>query len=291
MFSLFQPKRRRRRQKYPTPPWIKWLIIGFLAYALLTSQHQESPVGESLEKMSQDVKASINLPEYKNKLIPASRRSLDISDTAAGKGNPAICGQEVKVAYSALAADGNPFDNGADKEKPLTFRIGDGKAIPAIEQSITGLKPEGKRRVTASSDMASVAPDPNAPITDIRFEIELLEAKPSLPDLTTLPFRITDMKPGNGNMVLCGQKVDAKVTLWNLAGKKIDESAPPFQFTPGKSEVFLGLEQGVIGMRRGGMRTLIVPPQLQKTLRGNEAVITFLLPENQTILVDVEILP
>jgi hypothetical protein len=78
-----------------------------------------------------------------------------------------------------------------------------------------------------------------------------------------------------------------------MAGNKLFSTPAdkPLTFTPGKSEVFLGLEQGIIGMARGAKRTLVVPPVLQKTLLGNAPTIDFPLPKEQTVLVDVEALP
>jgi hypothetical protein len=39
------------------------------------------------------------------------------------------------------------------------------------------------------------------------------------------------------------------------------------------------------------VRTLVVPPPFQKTMNGNPAAIDFPFPENQTVLVDIELVP
>ena len=89
-------------------------------------------------------------------------------------------------------------------------------------------------------------------------------------------------------------RAKSQVTVWSVDGKKLfstKDKGQPLTFTPGKSEVFLGLEQGVIGMAAGEMRTLIVPPGFQKAMDGNPPTTDFLLPKDQTVLVDVEALP
>ncbi len=284
IFSLL--RRKPKRTHRPAPSWLKWLVVGVVLYAMIASQHKDTPerpnaVRQSLEKMSADVKSSVNISGYKDKLLPVAAHSLDITDVAEGSGNPAVCGQEVKIAYTTFLADGTK----TDEEKTLAFRIGEGKALPALEQSVIGLKPGGKLSVVASPDMAGKA----AADGSIHFNIELLEVIPALPDLESLPFRITEMKAGSGAAIRCGQEVKAMVTVWSLEGKKIFSTKEPVTFTTGASQIFLGVEQGVIGMLRGGTRTLIVPPAFQKTMRGNRPVVDIALPKTQTVLVDVEV--
>jgi FKBP-type peptidyl-prolyl cis-trans isomerase len=83
-------------------------------------------------------------------------------------------------------------------------------------------------------------------------------------------------------------------TAYLLDGTKFDSSLDidrPLRFTPGYRELIDGFEQGVVGMRTGGTRRLIIPPRLaygdEPVRDGSGAII---VPANSTLVFDVEML-
>jgi FKBP-type peptidyl-prolyl cis-trans isomerase len=106
----------------------------------------------------------------------------------------------------------------------------------------------------------------------------------------------TDNKVGTGAEAVAGHEVSVHYTGWlydekapDHKGKKFDSSRDrnePFQFSLGAGMVIKGWDQGVAGMKIGGQRTLVIPPQLGYGARGAGGVI----PPNATLVFDVELL-
>ena len=113
--------------------------------------------------------------------------------------------------------------------------------------------------------------------------------------VTEMPdgLKYTDTKIGDGATAKAGNKVTVNYTGWlnenGAKGKKFDSSLDrnqPFQFTLGAHQVIAGWDEGVAGMKVGGKRTLIIPPELGYGARGAGGVI----PPNATLMFDVELL-
>lgn len=102
-----------------------------------------------------------------------------------------------------------------------------------------------------------------------------------------------DTQAGDGGEASSGQHVTVHYTGWlfnnGQQGAKFDSSVDrgqPFGFALGAGMVIRGWDEGVAGMRVGGKRTLIIPPELGYGARGAGGVI----PPNATLKFDVELL-
>jgi len=108
--------------------------------------------------------------------------------------------------------------------------------------------------------------------------------------------QIVDQKPGAGAEAVSGKAVIVHYTGWlydaaapDGHGTKFDSSldrGTPFGFFLGGGKVIKGWEEGIIGMKVGGKRTLVIPPGKAYGERGAGGVI----PPNATLLFDVELL-
>lgn len=103
-----------------------------------------------------------------------------------------------------------------------------------------------------------------------------------------------DVRVGTGPEARAGNRVTVHYTGWlksrdGSTGRKFDSSRDhdePFQFQLGGGQVIEGWDEGVQGMRVGGMRKLIVPSRLGYGAKGAGDSI----PPNATLLFDVELL-
>ena len=102
-----------------------------------------------------------------------------------------------------------------------------------------------------------------------------------------------DTTVGTGAEAEAGQHVSVHYTGWlyndGVKGAKFDSSkdrGDPFGFGLGAGQVIKGWDEGVQGMKVGGARTLVIPPELGYGARGAGGVI----PGNATLMFDVELL-
>ena len=120
------------------------------------------------------------------------------------------------------------------------------------------------------------------------------EPKPAAPKEVTLSsgLKTLDSTEGQGDAVKTGNTIQVHYTGWlyenGVRGSKFDSSldrGQPFEFTVG-SGVIRGWSEGVVGMKAGGKRELIIPADLGYGARGAGGVI----PPNATLDFEIELL-
>ena len=108
------------------------------------------------------------------------------------------------------------------------------------------------------------------------------------PQIVTTPsgLQYVDYVVGTGPSPQKGQKVTVTYAGKLTDSTQFDANTDGFSFTIGVHQVISGWDEGVMSMKVGGSRTLIVPSDLGYGARGAGAAI----PPNATLVFDVELL-
>ncbi len=116
------------------------------------------------------------------------------------------------------------------------------------------------------------------------------EDKKETKEVTTKSgLKYVELKEGDGKEAKAGDTVSVHYTGWLKDGKKFDSSldrGQPFSFKLGAGMVIKGWDEGVAGMKVGGKRKLIIPPDLGYGQRGAGNVI----PPGAELTFEVELL-
>jgi peptidylprolyl isomerase len=219
------------------------------------------------------------------------------TDTKLGEGSEAQTGQTVIVHYTGWLFDesapdnkGKKFDSSLDRNEPFDFPLGGGRVIKGWDQGVQGMKEGGERTLVIPPEMGygprgagGVIP----PNTTLVFDVKLLKV---------IKTDMIDTKVGEGKEAKAGQTVTVHYTGWLFdknapenKGSKFDSSRDrdePFDFPLGQGHVITGWDEGVQGMKVGGQRTLVIPPEMGYGKRGAGGAI----PPNATLVFEVELL-
>jgi FKBP-type peptidyl-prolyl cis-trans isomerase FkpA len=113
---------------------------------------------------------------------------------------------------------------------------------------------------------------------------------PTVGPTTSAPYSQTDLVVGTGAIAAAGSLVTVAYTGWLHDSGRPDgkgtmfEMNPVFSFRLGTGAVIRGWDQGVVGMRVGGQRRLVLPPELAYGDRGAGGGV---IPPNATLVFDI----
>lgn len=230
---------------------------------------------------------------------------LQYLDVKPGEGTAAKEGQVVVVNYSGyLSSNGKKFDSSLDRNEPFSFKLGGGQVIKGWDEGVAGMKPGGSRRLIIPAALgygSQGAGNAIPPNSELLFDVDMLAALDPAP--ATLPavngtptktasgLQYIDLKPGTGAEAKTGQSVLVHYAGYLAnGGKKFDSSLdrgqmlPPFQVGAGR--VIKGWDEGLVGMKVGGKRRLIIPAALGYGAQGAGGGT---IPPNADLVFDVDL--
>ncbi|SFL76685.1 FKBP-type peptidyl-prolyl cis-trans isomerase [Rugamonas rubra] len=237
----------------------------------------------------------------------------------------AEAGKSITVHYTGWLYDaskgdkkGGKFDSSVDRGQPINIVLGTGQVIAGWEQGLPGMLVGSKRTLVIPANLAygagakdaqkdasgNVLKDPSGvPYVGIPansallFEIELISVNSVVPPVDVFPPALvkTDLVVGAGAEAVAGKALTVNYTGWvytsltsDNKGAKFDSSVGrgPFPFTLGAGEVIKGWDLGVVGMKVGGTRRLVIPADLAYGAAGRPPTI----PANASLLFEIELL-
>lgn len=228
--------------------------------------------------------------------VPAPTDSATAAASAADAANAANTADSI-----ARYKDKWQFSNSYDGE-PLEFTLGMGQVIPGWDKGLVGMKVGEVRYLTVPAVMAygDRSLDGIPPNSDLYFEVELVHADPPMEpdkfpaDVEKLKWhdvskglKAYDEKTGNGKPAIVGATLKTHYTGWLVSGRKFGSSkdlGKPLEVVLGNGKLIKGWEQGLDGMREGGVRWLRVSPAM-----GYGATAYTMIPSNSTLIFRVEL--
>ena len=130
--------------------------------------------------------------------------------------------------------------------------------------------------------------EPPAPLTNEDFAAAL-NVDLGVMTKTATGLYVQDLAEGSGDPIAAGETASVHYEGWFPNGTKFDSSRDrnvAFVFQVGARRVIQGWDEGVAGMRVGGVRKLVIPPQLAYGVAGSPPAI----PSNATLVFDIELL-
>jgi peptidylprolyl isomerase len=258
----------------------------------------------AFDQASGDTSASTPAPTptlYVLQGATTTSTGLQYLEESAGSGETPKLGEIITIHYIASLTDGTELANTYTTNAPITTVWGTKRLLPGWEEGVGMMKPGGKAKLILPADLAfgeqgygSVPPN-----SQIVMEVELLSVEPApVPSKvtdeqltkTTSGLQYYDLEMGEGAEATKNSTVSTNYTIWVKTDEGynyIDQSPAdsPLSFVLGRGDtVFPGWEEGATGMKVGGKRLLVIPPELALGTEGNSVI-----PANSTLVMEIEL--
>ncbi len=204
-----------------------------------------------------------------------TKHQIHMEDTVVGDGVAAEAGDHVTARVAGWiytdAAQGKAIE--IYGEEPVDLHLVDGALMPGLLEGLVGMREGGRRRLIVGPDKISRRFRPPRLLSDeaLWLDVELLDvARVTVEDLTV----------GEGDPVGDGDYVEIGYQGWHAGpdGSQADQfissddAESPARLLLGAGMVNEGLDRGLLGMRPGGVRRVVVPPALGYGDQGTDNV-------------------
>ncbi len=196
--------------------------------------------------------------------------------------------------------DGTEILNSYQQEEPIMAIFGREQLLPGWEEGLSMMNVGGEAKLVLPPELAFGQQGYGAvpPNSQLIMEVELvaIEEPPVFTEVAEEEMTTTedglqyyDLEEGEGDQAETTHTVVTDYTIWVQGEEEAKFIASsdynePATFVIGRESVFAGWEQGVTGMRSGGKRLLIIPPELAF---GEQA--TGQIPANATLIMEIEL--
>lgn len=227
---------------------------------------------------------------------------LQVYVVEEGEGDAPEDGQPVRVDFTAWFTDGSRLDSTIDAGQPLVFALGSEQLFPGLSEAVSTMRVGGQSQFIIPADLAfgETGTGGIPPNSDLIFLIDLLELLPPAPsapvevdeddyEADDSGFLIADIEEGSGDPAEAGDLAEFHVTGWlEEDGSQILSSydqGEPILLPIASGQALPGWDAGLTGMREGGVRQVIVPPELGFGETGAGDVV----PPNATMIWLIEL--
>ena len=227
---------------------------------------------------------------------------VKITELVRGEGAAPLEGDVLSVFYRAsYVKDGKVFDDAHSSGEPLKFRLGRGHVLPGFDEGVATMRPGGKRIIVIPPGLAfgrEGRPPVVPPNQWVKLEVELVEITPGPKDplpwndagmeivTTSSGLQYIDFAIGSGEFPKPGDAVIVHYNGFLDDGTLFDSSTmagQPMEVELVAGDVLDGWLEGLLTMRAGGRRKLIVPPHLAYGEKGFVGQV----PPNATLTFDI----
>lgn len=276
---------------------------------------QAEPI-EAAKRAEKKPAPSSVLPGPGPEVAPKSRQALSngliIEDFALGEGPEAKSGSKLTLRYAGFLEDGTVIDdNRQPSKRPFEFRLSKKPRVKGWYLGLQGMRKGGMRRVVVPSELAygkeGAAGDDEVPEippnSKIVYLFKLVDLKPPPkrargpqafegPVLASKKLKgglgVSDYDLGEGPQAEIGDRVVVHYTGRLKDGTVFDstaEGSSPLRFIVGSPLVIQGWNLGIVGMRKGALRRLEIPPKLGYGSRSLDGI-----PPNSKLYFTLELM-
>jgi peptidylprolyl isomerase len=294
--------------------WFRWLlaatvVISVFVLAACKSSSKKAVATDSksaTEDNSKTTQASTPLTTQAPTAEPIvldgainTNSGLQYLEITVGDGASPKAGDIVKMNYIASLPDGTEIYNTYTVNQPASAIWGRDQLLPGWDEGLGLMKAGGKAKFILPPELAFGAEGRGIipANSQIVMEVELLSVKPAPSPSSVAPEKLQkmdnglqyyDLILGDGTEAITNTSVSTHYSIW-VKGDTADdfifssEDEAPLTFTVGLGDtVFAGWEQGVTGMKVGGKRLLIIPPELALGSQSSGSI-----PANATLIMEI----